>query len=239
MIKTVLTEEEKSELLKIRRSASDYRSERALCVIMNSDGGSPVQIAKSLKRSYFTVRNWLLNFSKKRIDGLYRTYSPGRPADSRIELKSYLETWLKETPEKYGFIQNCWNKRLIISLYEKTTGKSISEDTAERALKDSGFSYKKPKKSVPLTAPSKEEKLLKINTILSEIKEMLNEEDTEVFAIDESHFSTEPYLIKGWFKKGEHFFPADTKGKAKLHDIWSVESEDRIILLQKRAKRQC
>ena len=109
---------------------------------MNSEGGNPVQIAKNLKRSYFTVRKWLLGFKKKRIDGLNRTYSPGRPANSRTELKSYLDIWLKKTPEKYGVIQNCWNKKLIIILYEKERGKSISEDTAERALKDAGGSYK-------------------------------------------------------------------------------------------------
>lgn len=238
MIKIILTEEEKLELGKIRRSTSDYRSERALSVMMNSEGGNPVQIAKNLKRSYFTVRKWLLKFKKKRIDGLGRTYSPGRPANSRNTLKSYLEIWLKESPEKYGFIQNCWNKKLIISLYEKETGKTISVDTAERALKDSGFSYKRPKKSVPLAAPSKEEKLLRVNAILSEIKELIDKEQTEVFAIDESHFSTEHYIIKGWVKKGEHFFPTDTKAKTKLYDIWSIESEDRIILLEKRIKRQ-
>ena len=35
-------------------------------------------------------------------------------------------------------------------VYEKERGKSISEDTAERALKDAGVSYKRPKKSMPL-----------------------------------------------------------------------------------------
>ena len=66
---------------------------------------------------------------------------------------------------------------------------------------------------------------------------MLDKEQTEVFAVDESHFSTEPYLIKGWFKKGEHFSHADTKAKTKMHDIWCIESENRIILLEKRIKR--
>ena len=66
MIKILLTEEGKKEFGKIRRRTSDYRSERALSVIMNSEGGNPVQIAKNLKRSYFTVRKWLLSFKKKR-----------------------------------------------------------------------------------------------------------------------------------------------------------------------------
>jgi hypothetical protein len=65
--------------------------------------------------------------------------------------------------------------------------------------------------------------------MLREIKEMLDKEQTEVFAVDEIHFSTEPCLIKWWFKKGEHFFLADTKAKTKLHDVWCIESENRII----------
>ena len=99
------------------------------------------------------------------------------------------------------------------------------------------FPIKGLRKSMLFTAPSKEEKLLRVNTILREIKEMLDKEQTEEFAVDERHFSTEPYLINGWFKKCEHFFPADTKAKTKLHDIWCIESENRIILLEKRIKR--
>ena len=49
---------------------------------------------------------------------------------------------------------------------------------------------------MPLTAPSKEEKLLRVNTIAQRDKRMLDKEQTEVFAVDESHFSTEPYLSK-------------------------------------------
>ena len=48
---------------------------------------------------------------------------------------------------------------------------------------------------MPFATPQKE-KLLRVNTILREIKEMLDKEQTEVFAVDESHFSTEPYLSK-------------------------------------------
>jgi hypothetical protein len=122
-------------------------------------------------------------------------------------------------------------------LYRKETGRNISEDTAERALRDEGFSYKRPKKSMPVNAPLKEEKIARINAIIKEVKELLDNNEAEVFAIDESHFSTEPYLIKGWFKKGQHFFPTDTKAKTKLHDIWRIESENRIILLEKFVKR--
>jgi len=32
-------------------------------------------------------------------------------------------------------------------------------------------------------------------------KDRLSKGETEIYALDESHFSTEPYLVRGWFKK--------------------------------------
>lgn len=238
MIRINLSESEKFELKKIRRSGG-YLSERALCVILNSEGLSPVSISKRLHRSYLSVRGWLLKFKRSRLKGLERRYSSGRPARSREKFKSYIGLWLKETPEKYGFIQQCWTKKLMLELYKRETGKEISEATAERALNDAGFSYKRPKKTLPVKAPSKEEKAIMVENTLNEIKEILRKKETEVFALDESHFSTEPYLIKGWSKRGERFFPSLSVPKTKSHNIWGVEYKKSLFLLEKLRKWQC
>ncbi len=37
--------------------------------------------------------------------------------------------------------------------------------------------------------------------IVDEIKGLLKKKECEIYALDESHFSTEPYLVQGWFKK--------------------------------------
>ena len=213
MLKIKLTKKEVNELRKLRRRSNDYRSERALCILLNADGHSAVEISKQQKRSYFTVRNWLLSFKENRIDGLNRTYSPGRPSDIRKQLVALMKVWFNESPGKYGFIQNCWTVKLIARMFKIKTEKIISENTVERALKDSGFSYKRPKKRVAVNAPSKEEKLQIINSIINKIKEIFEEEDAEVFSIDESHFSNEPYVIKGWYIKKENVFSLLTPKK--------------------------
>lgn len=202
-------------------------------MLLNAEGTSVNELAIILKRSYFTVRKWLLNFKAKGVAGLDRSYSPGRPAAIKNELLPYLDVWLAEPPGKYGFMQNCWTVKLIIKMFENKTGKRISEDTVERSLKSAGFSYKRPKKSVPVTAPAREEKLKKVNSLIEEISASLSQEDVEVFAVDESHFSTEPYIIKGWFKKGEFFFPAHSPKKTKLHNIWRIKLKDTVFLLEK------
>jgi len=35
--------------------------------------------------------------------------------------------------------------------------------------------------------------------MVDEIKEIVVKENSEIYALDESHFSTEPYLVQGWF----------------------------------------
>lgn len=41
-----------------------------------------------------------------------------------------------------------WSVKVIRTQHEKETGKSISMDTVRRALHDTGFSSKRPKKTV-------------------------------------------------------------------------------------------
>ena len=53
MIKILLTEEGKKKFGKIRRRTSDYRSERALSVIINSEDGLSLQ----LHRLFYAVRD--------------------------------------------------------------------------------------------------------------------------------------------------------------------------------------
>lgn len=118
--------------------------------------------------------------------------------------------------------------------YEKQTGRKLSSSTAERALKEAGYSYKRPKKGVAPNAPTKDEKIKKVNEIISEIQKKASQEDVDVYFLDESHFSTEAYLVRGWFKKGEHFFPKALIKKRELYGAWSVKSKNTIFLLEKR-----
>ena len=68
-------------------------------------------------------------------------------------------------------------------------------------------------------APSKEEKLQRVQEIASEIAGLRCNGDVEVMFLDESHFSTDPYVVRGWSKRGQPFFPPDSDKTRELHDI--------------------
>ncbi len=122
---------------------------------------------------------------------------------------------------------------LIKDCLEKKRAFKVSEDTIERSLKSLGYTFKRPAKAVGPKAPSPEAKKEAVQTILNEIQKLIKTNECEILALDESHFSTEPYLVKGWFKKNTAV--QDTRGELppKLHDIWMLKFKKQTFLLEK------
>ena len=127
-------------------------------VLMNAEGRSVPQIARLLKRHPHTVRDWLKRYKAYGIKGLKREFSPGRPNEKRKKLMEYIETILSDPPTIHGYQENTWTVPLITHAAKRDLNMEVSKDTVIRALKDMGYTYKRPAKTVPGTAPSPEEK---------------------------------------------------------------------------------
>ena len=65
-----------------------------------------------------------------------------------------------------------------------------------------GFVYKRFSKTLPANAPTADEKKVRINAIVDEVGKYATK-DIEILFVDESHFSNQPYVSRGWFKCGE------------------------------------
>ncbi len=109
---------------------------------------------------------------------------------------------------------------------------SVSGDTVTRALKAMGYSYKRPTKTVSARAPDKKEKTERVKVMVEEIKGILSTGETEIYALDESHFSTEPYLVRGWFKKRWPPQNTDQLPEEKSHVFWLLKSGHTEVLLE-------
>jgi len=232
-----ICQEERHELEQLRRKQNDYRSMRALMVLLNADGDTVPAIVRKLRVHHHTVRGILKSYQKGGIKGLDRNYSPGRPREIRDLIIKKLEIWLQKTPQTYNYPQQYWTTQLLIDMFCKETGRKVGESTMTRALKDAGYSWKRPKKTIPKDAPTKEEKKNKLKEIFKEVQGFADKEDTEILMVDETHFSTEPYNIKGWFPRGKHFPPKNSNQKRRLYRFWCLESEERTILLEEYKKR--
>ncbi len=232
IIKINLDHDARMELERIRRSYNDYRSERALAVLHCSNGKKATQIAEMLNRTVQSVCSWLNAYQRDGIQGLSRSFSPGRPSIRRQQLLPRLEDYLSKSPRDYGWGEEVWSTKVMMAQFHRETGLKVSHDSVERALHDAGYSFKRAKKGTPITAPSKEDKLAAVKEIARQITELKSSENVEVMFLDESHFSSDPYVTRGWHKRGEPFFPADTIKTGKLHHIWGVCTGKRFFLLE-------
>jgi len=232
MIKVSITKEQQKELKQFRSLASSKDSEKALMVLLSSEGEKVSHIAKTLKRNPHTVRDWLKRYNANGLKGLSRRYSPGRPDEKRAKLKAHIQEVLGDSPVDHGYQDHVWSVPLIEHDAALKLGLSVSGDTVTRALNDMGYSYKRPAKTVPARAPDKKEKAERVKSMIEEIKGILSKGETEIYALDESHFSTEPYLVRGWFKKRWPPQDRDKLQEGKSHILWMLKFGNTEVLLE-------
>lgn len=232
MIRVKLNKDQRVEIEKFRHQASTKDSEKALMVLMNADGRNVSEVSALLRRNPHTVRDWLKRYKKKGLAGLSRKFSPGRPDEKRNAVKGRIKEIISQLPELYGYVDRAWTVPLITHDIKKKLNISISSDTVIRALKDLGYSYKRPSKTMPPTAPTREEKIVSIKKMLNEIEAIIKDKDSVIYALDESHFSTEPYLVQGWFFKRWPPSNMHQQQKKKSHILWMLESKDKKVLLE-------
>ncbi|MEA3452189.1 MAG: IS630 family transposase [Bacteroidota bacterium] len=201
-------------------------------VLKYSEGQKTNKIAEHLGLHHHSVRKWLKNYKENGIKGLKRKFAPGKTKDLRIQVQKEIESIIEKPPSEFGYPVNLWTTALLKNWLAEQRGIFCSQDTLERALKDSGYSYKRSGKKVSERAPSKEEKLEKMSIMLDEIKAKIKKGNCEIFALDESHFSNEPYVVKGWQKKLWFKTDSNASKAGKKDNIWLLEFKDRKILLE-------
>jgi transposase len=232
MIRVQINQQEEEELQRFRGQSSSRHSEKALMVLMNANGESPVIVAGKLSRNPHTVRFWLKRYLAGGLEGLKRKYSPGRPSDKRMECIEVTKEILAQSPQQFKYPDSVWSIPLIQYHLKTEHQLEVSEDTLVRSLKDLGYSYKRPSKTVSPKAPSPAEKKVAVKAMIEAIGKLIEEKPCEIFALDESHFSTEPYLVKGWFKK--RWPPQDSwcHKKGKLYYVWMLKFKEAAFLLE-------
>ena len=202
MIKISLTDDDKSALERLRLHHTSNIGERAYMVLLSSEGHSPPVIAKRMGRNSHTVRLWLGRYLSDGLAGLRNHAKPGRPGVKASILEASLESLLNQSPQELGYQEAGWQINLLCDWFQQNKSLSVCHRTVSSALTKTGYVHKRISKSMPNHAPSAEEKHQKIAEITSSIRQIKNE-DTEILFVDESHFSNQPYVNRGWFKKGK------------------------------------
>ena len=201
MIRISLTEAERIDLTRLRLDRSSNIGERAHYVLLAASGESAPNIARLLSRNIITIRLWLNRYVKEGLDGLKTIKASGRPAKKAAIIEAQLEDLLNKSPQEYGYQEAGWQINLLRDWFQKQ-GVYACENTFVKGLNKLGFVYKRFSKTMPQNAPSSTDKKERITEIVEAIGKD-SSADTKILFVDESHFSNQPYVSRGWFKSGE------------------------------------
>ena len=233
MLRIKLTSVQRQEVESFRKQASSKDSEKALMILLSNDGNSVPAIAQALKRNAHTIRLWLNRYKDKGVKGLKRNFSPGRPGELRQKVQRHIQDIIGTSPTEYGYQDSAWSVPLITFEVNKSLNMNVSPKTVTRGLIGMGYVYKRPSKTVPKDAPSREEKRESVKAMVQEILNMVEHKESVIYALDESHFSTEPYLVRGWSKKRWPLSHSFIQKKTNAHMLWMLEHQNTKILLEK------
>ena len=102
-----------------------------------------------------------------------------------------------------------------------------------RSIKDTAYKAMQVKEQLA----NKNQNEPTVQEIAAEILKLKKDSDVDVFFVDESHFSTEPYVVRGWYRRGEDFFPRDKSQQEVHHNFWRIQTADKIFLLEECRKK--
>lgn len=187
--------------MRLRLKKNTNIGERAHYVLLCAEGKSAPEIAGYLDRNIITIRLWLNRYLQDGPAGLKTKKPPGRPAQKAPAIESHLEELLSHTPQDYGYQETGWQLNVLKDWFSKQ-GLHACDNTIVKSLNRLGYVYKRFSKTIPKNAPSSEKKKSRIREIVESIGQN-KPSDIEVLFVDETHFSNQPYVSRGWFKKGE------------------------------------
>lgn len=180
---------ETQKLLKTIEKRSKYYQvrNRAKCIQLSYEGYEINQIIKILKISRNTIYNWLNNWEKYSLIGLYSRKGRGRKTKLNTEKELKVKEWIKETPKSLKMVQEKIKNEWEIE---------ISKDTIKRLAKKRGMSWNRIRKRVK--GKPEPELYQEKKRELKELEKQEREGKIDLYYGDESGFSLVPYLPYAW-----------------------------------------
>ncbi len=111
-------------------------------------------IAKIVRETGQTVRNWFKRYSAEGIEGLKDRPMPGAPGKITKEYAETLETVARRRPRSLGQPYSLWTLQRLADYMAEDTGIRVSYETVRRTLAAGGIVLSRPQYTI--TSPDPE-----------------------------------------------------------------------------------
>ena len=221
------------KLRRLQRHRLTIVSRRATILILSHQGKSCPQIVDIVGQHVQTVRDWIKAFNRADRKGRWDLFKPkphpGRKPTFDGKVQQGLLDIFKESPRKYGFSDSEWTLHRLAEVAVRTgLVSSISHESVRRLINNSKHSYRRLKAWLKITDPQYHRKKRWRDWAVAWAWQ-----DDTVSAVyqDESWFSGNPRLVRGWvgpLRKGRVAILQD-----KLPGFWvlyaAMDVEDRQV----------
>ena len=178
-------------LQRINRQSQYYQvRKRSHCILLSYQKYKIAELMRIFQVSRNTIYNWLNNWEKFGLVGLYNRSGQGRAKIFDATQQQKIKEWVKENPKNIGLVQEKIKQEWDIV---------TSKDTIKRVLKCLGMRWKRIRRVVggqpdPELYESKKQ-------IISALKKLSDNGAIDLRYLDESGFCLTPYVPYGWQDK--------------------------------------
>lgn len=116
---------------------------RILCALKRKKGESTNLIAKNLNLPLTTVRDCLLRFQERGLEGRFSIKQEGRPSWLNKKEKEEIKTILRKSPEEQNLPFRIWDTKLLMFVISEKYNVNYKQRNIEKLVKVWGFSFKK------------------------------------------------------------------------------------------------
>ena len=194
------TEEEHTELKRMKQEEIGRVAVRAHLVLLSSRGYSAPEIAELHQVAHPMVYKWIERFDEEGPAGLYDREREGRPPKIDEQAEQELRRVLEAAPTEEGYDFTRWTAPRLAEHLKEKLGIDVHPETVRDALTSRmGYSWKRPRRS--LAPPSETEFAERIRRIDCAIANASPQ--TTVLFEDETEFKRFPPLRRAWMRTGE------------------------------------
>ena len=201
-----LTEEQRRELLELRRRAVGRVALRAQMVLLSARGYSVPQIADVFEVGEEMVRTWLRRYQAAGAAGLQDRPRPGRPPRERLA-RQIVDAQASNPPPNSGLVQSCWTVPLLTAFVAQRFRLSLSGSSVRRHLRAAGWRWARPRLAPATYAPGGQRKVDAAAPFkLALIAQALASAATVLY-LDEADLQLLPVVRACWMKGGRWRIP--------------------------------
>lgn len=216
-----LADEEIRELKRYKAGLHKNHSAKATALLMMNEMAPFAKVVKATGRHPGTIYEWVRRFKEERLGFIKVRYSHPERNKHLEERKNRIIEILHTPPNSYQINRASWNYESIARVYSEKYGEVISNKTVERAVKQSGYTWRHARKV--LTSPDPEYKV-KIAKVLEALRGL--KENEAFFFIDECG----PYRVKKYggvaltAEGSTRTIPERQRSKGKVQFIAALEA---------------